>query len=36
MSIFSLIYGSNARLAGAIGAIEPIPLADTLRWMYQV
>jgi len=28
------LAGSNARLAGVIGAIEPTPLADTLRWMY--
>jgi nucleoside-diphosphate-sugar epimerase len=29
------LVGSNAKLAGAIGAFEPIPLVDTLRWMYQ-
>ncbi|MBC7456209.1 MAG: GDP-mannose 4,6-dehydratase [Massilia sp.] len=29
------LTGDNAKLAGAIGAIEPIALADTLRWMYQ-
>lgn len=29
------LEGSNDRLAGAIGALEPIPLAETLRWMYQ-
>ena len=30
------LAGDNARLAGAIGALHPIPLADTLRWMYEV
>lgn len=29
------LVGSNAKLAGVIGAIEPTPLVDTLRWMYQ-
>ena len=29
------LEGSNDKLAGAIGALEPIPLAETLRWMYQ-
>jgi nucleoside-diphosphate-sugar epimerase len=29
------LVGSNARLTRAIGAIEPIPLVDTLRWMLQ-
>ena len=29
------LAGSNAGLAAAIGAVEPIPLAETLRWMYQ-
>ena len=29
------LTGDNAKLAGVIGAIEPIALADTLRWMYQ-
>jgi nucleoside-diphosphate-sugar epimerase len=29
------LAGSNARLTGVVGAIEPIPLAETLRWMYQ-
>ncbi|MGB9107327.1 MAG: GDP-mannose 4,6-dehydratase [Telluria sp.] len=28
------LTGSNARLARAIGKVEPTPLADTLRWMY--
>jgi nucleoside-diphosphate-sugar epimerase len=28
------LTGSNARLAGAIGKITPIPLVETLRWMY--
>ena len=30
------LAGDNARLAGTIGALDPIPLADTLRWMYEV
>lgn len=30
------LAGDNARLAGTIGALHPIPLADTLRWMYEV
>ena len=29
------LTGSNAKLAGAIGPVEPTPLVDTLRWMYQ-
>ena len=29
------LVGDNARLAAVVGAIEPLPLADTLRWMYQ-
>ncbi|MES2296475.1 MAG: GDP-mannose 4,6-dehydratase [Pseudomonadota bacterium] len=29
------LLGSNARLRAAIGALEPVPLADTLRWMFQ-
>jgi nucleoside-diphosphate-sugar epimerase len=29
------LVGSNAKLAAAIGPIEQVPLADTLRWMYQ-
>jgi nucleoside-diphosphate-sugar epimerase len=29
------LEGSNAKLAGVIGALEPLPLVDTLRWMYQ-
>jgi nucleoside-diphosphate-sugar epimerase len=29
------LAGDNHRLASVIGAIEPPPLADTLRWMYQ-
>jgi hypothetical protein len=28
------LTGSHARLARAIGTIDPVPLADTLRWMY--
>lgn len=29
------LAGSNDKLASVIGAIEPTPLAETLRWMYQ-
>jgi len=32
------LVGDNRRLAGVIGAagvVDPVPLADTLRWMYQ-
>jgi nucleoside-diphosphate-sugar epimerase len=29
------LAGSNARLARAIGPVEQVPLAATLRWMYQ-
>jgi nucleoside-diphosphate-sugar epimerase len=29
------LAGNNAKLTAAVGAIEPIPLAETLRWMYQ-
>lgn len=32
------LVGDNRRLAGVIGAagvLDPVPLADTLRWMYQ-
>lgn len=29
------LVGSNAKLASVIGPIEQVPLADTLRWMYQ-
>jgi nucleoside-diphosphate-sugar epimerase len=29
------LVGSNARLTGAIGPVEGVPLAETLRWMYQ-
>jgi nucleoside-diphosphate-sugar epimerase len=28
------LTGSNAKLAGVIGKIEPTPLLETLRWMY--
>lgn len=28
------LAGDNTRLAATIGALAPIPLADTLRWMY--
>ncbi len=29
------LTGDNRRLAAVVGAIAPLPLADTLRWMYQ-
>ena len=29
------LAGSNQKLASVIGAIEPTPLSETLRWMYQ-
>jgi nucleoside-diphosphate-sugar epimerase len=29
------LAGSNAKLTQAIGPVEPVPLADTLRWMYE-
>jgi nucleoside-diphosphate-sugar epimerase len=29
------LVGSNARLTRVIGPIEPVPLVETLRWMYQ-
>lgn len=29
------LAGSNAGLVAAIGAVEPIPLVETLRWMYR-
>lgn len=29
------LTGSNAKLRGAIGDLDPIPLEDTLRWMYE-
>jgi len=29
------LTGDNTRLAGTIGPIPPVPLADTLRWMYE-
>ena len=28
------LVGSNHKLSSVIGAIEPTPLAETLRWMY--
>ena len=28
------LTGSNAKLAGVIGNVEPTPLLETLRWMY--
>jgi nucleoside-diphosphate-sugar epimerase len=29
------LVGDNSRLAAVVGAIDPLPLADTLQWMYQ-
>jgi nucleoside-diphosphate-sugar epimerase len=29
------LVGSNAKLTHAIGPVESVPLADTLRWMYE-
>jgi nucleoside-diphosphate-sugar epimerase len=29
------LAGSNDKLASVVGAIDPAPLAETLRWMYQ-
>jgi GDP-6-deoxy-D-talose 4-dehydrogenase len=29
------LVGSNALLGATVGAVEQVPLADTLRWMYQ-
>ena len=29
------LVGSNAKLTSVIGQVEPTPLGDTLRWMYQ-
>ncbi|WP_373896763.1 NAD-dependent epimerase/dehydratase family protein [uncultured Massilia sp.] len=29
------LTGSNARLVETIGPVEPVPLVDTLRWMYE-
>jgi GDP-6-deoxy-D-talose 4-dehydrogenase len=29
------LTGSNAKLASVIGPVEPTPLVDTLRWMYE-
>jgi nucleoside-diphosphate-sugar epimerase len=29
------LVGSNAKLARAIGPVESVPLAETLRWMYE-
>jgi nucleoside-diphosphate-sugar epimerase len=29
------LTGDNAKLAAAIGPIEPVPLVETLRWMYR-
>jgi nucleoside-diphosphate-sugar epimerase len=29
------LAGNNDKLASVVGALEPTPLAETLRWMYQ-
>jgi nucleoside-diphosphate-sugar epimerase len=29
------LVGSNRKLSTAIGGLQPIPLADTLQWMYR-
>jgi hypothetical protein len=29
------LMGSNAKLTRAIGPVEQVPLAETLRWMYE-
>ena len=29
------LTGSNAKLSSVIGPVQPVPLEDTLRWMYQ-
>jgi nucleoside-diphosphate-sugar epimerase len=29
------LTGDNRRLAGVVGAIDPVPLEQTLRWMYE-
>lgn len=29
------LVGDNTRLAGVVGAITPVPLEQTLRWMYE-
>lgn len=29
------LTGSNAKLRGAVGELQPVPLEDTLRWMYE-
>jgi nucleoside-diphosphate-sugar epimerase len=29
------LRGSNAKLTGAVGALDPIPLEQTLRWMFE-
>lgn len=29
------LVGDNSRLAGVVGALQPLPLEQTLRWMYE-
>jgi hypothetical protein len=29
------LTGDNRRLASVVGAIDPLPLEHTLRWMYE-
>lgn len=29
------LVGDNSRLAGVVGAVAPLPLEQTLRWMYE-
>jgi GDP-6-deoxy-D-talose 4-dehydrogenase len=29
------LVGDNSKLAGTVGAMMPVPLEQTLRWMYE-
>ncbi|RZA31671.1 MAG: GDP-mannose 4,6 dehydratase, partial [Lysobacteraceae bacterium] len=29
------LSGSNSKLTAVIGQLDPTPLSETLRWMYQ-